>query len=63
MTKQVRNQYSSAGITQREADTIQRCMDKLSNISEKNNLYVRYRLRIKKALEELEQLLVEADRS
>lgn len=62
--KQNRNQHTgAAGITQREADTIKRSMDKLLKIGSKKNLYVRHQLRIEKAVEQLAKLLVEADRS
>ena len=61
--KQKRNQHTGAsGITQREADTIKRCMDKLLKIGGKKNLYVRHQWRIERSVEQLAQLLVEADR-
>lgn len=60
--KQTRNRYSSAGITQREADTINRIRGKLQTIQNKPNLYVGYRDRIEFAINELSNLLMEADR-
>lgn len=40
--KQVRNRYTgAAGITQREADTILRCMKKIRKIAAKKNLDIR----------------------
>lgn len=61
--KQHRNRYTgAAGITQREANTIRGCMDKLLKIGSKKNLYVRHQLRIEKSVEQLAKLLVEADR-
>lgn len=61
--KQNRNQYTGAsGITQREADTIKGCIRKLSKISEKKNLFVRYELRLLKSLEQLLKILEEAER-
>jgi len=62
--KQSRNRYTgAAGITQREADTINSCIRKLSKISQKENLYVRHALRLDRATRELSKLLKEADRS
>jgi len=62
--KQVRNRYTgAAGITQREANTIISSMDKLLKIGQKNNLDVRYQIRIARAVEELAKLIVEADRA
>ena len=62
--KQVRNRYTGAsGITQREADTIKRCMDKLLKIGGKKSLYVGHQRRIEKAVEQMAEILVEADRA
>ena len=64
MVKQVRNQHTgSAGITQREADTIKRCMDKLLKIGSKKNLYVRHKVRIEESVKQLAKVLVEAERA
>jgi len=60
--KQTRNRYSSAGITKREADTIDRSIRKLTAISRKNNLYVGYERDLLKAAEILSVLLVKANR-
>ncbi len=40
--KQSRNRHSSAGITGREADTLERCAKKVRTISQKKNLFVGY---------------------
>lgn len=61
--KQVRNRYSSAGITQREADTISLAIRKLTTISQKKNLYVMYERDLLKAAEILTELLEKSERS
>lgn len=60
--KQVRNRYSSAGITEREADTIKRCMKKLRKISRKKNLYVGHQRRLLESVAHLQELLEKTDR-
>jgi len=63
MKKQVRNRYSSAGITAREANTIRGSANKLYKISQKNNLYVGYERKLLEAAKLLYEVLEEADRS
>ena len=60
--KQARNRYSSAGITQREADTIERSIRKLTKISKKKNLYVMYERDLLKAVQILTELLEKSQR-
>ena len=60
--KQARNRYSSAGITQREADTIERSIRKLTKISKKKNLYVMYERDLIKAAQILTELLEKSQR-
>ena len=60
--KQTRNRYSSAGITQREADTISRSISKLTKISQKKNLYVMYERDLLKAAQILIELLEKSQR-
>ena len=60
--KQARNRYSSAGITQREADTIQRSISKLTKISKKKSLYIGYEKDLLKAAQILTELLEKAQR-
>jgi|TARA_R110001606_G_C15270620_1_gene639441 hypothetical protein len=60
--KQARNRYSSAGITQREADTIERSIRKLTTISKKKNLYVMYERDLLKAVQILTELLEKSQR-
>ena len=60
--KQARNRYSSAGITQREADTIERSIRKLTTISKKKNLYVMYERNLLKAAQILTELLEKSQR-
>ena len=62
MKKQVRNRYSSAGITAREANTINGAVDKIMKISEKNNLYVGYQRKLVEAAKLLWEVLQESDR-
>ena len=63
MVKQVRNRYSgSAGITQREADTIKGSIRKLTKIRNKKNLYIRHVYFIDQAIVDLDKVLQEADR-
>ena len=62
--KQVRNRYTgSAGITEREANTIKGAADKLYKISQKNNLYVVYERKLLQAAQLLYELLEQADRA
>lgn len=61
--KQSRNQHTGAsGITKREANTIRGSAEKLYKISQKKNLYVKYELRLLKAVDELFKILEEAER-
>ena len=60
--KQTRNRYSSAGITQREADTINRVRKKLQTIQNKPGLFIGFRDRLEAAINELSNLLMQADR-
>ena len=62
MVKQVRNQHTGAGLTQREADQIKSFIPKLLKIGQKKNLDVRQRVRIVDVIERLSRILVEADR-
>ena len=61
--KQVRNRYSSAGITQREANQIMSMIDKLEKIEKKNNLYVGFVQKLRDARSTLQTLLEEANRA
>jgi len=60
--KQVRNRHTSAGITNREAQTLTRCAQKIFTISQKNNLYIGYENRLLKINELIYELLEQADR-
>jgi hypothetical protein len=61
--KQSRNQYTgAAGITQREAAQINRSIRNLQKIMNKDNLYVRHEIRLEKAIRQLIDLLLEAER-
>lgn len=60
--KQVRNRHSSAGITAREADSLEKYMRQMRKISQKNNLFVHYKDMLIRAANSIEELLREADR-
>jgi hypothetical protein len=61
--KQVRNRHSSAGITNREAETLKRCAKKIFKISQKTNLYIGYENRLLTINDLLYELLQQADRA
>ena len=64
MKKQVRNRYTgAAGITAREANTIQGAANKLYKISQKKNLYVVYERKLLEATKLLLEVLEESDRA
>lgn len=58
--KQVRNRYSSAGITQREANQIRSMVSKIAKILKKQNLYVGYAQKLLDAGMTLETVLEES---
>ena len=60
--KQVRNRYSSAGITAREAERLLNYMRKIEAIANKNNLYVGYASNLKMCGFYIRKVLREANR-
>ena len=61
--KQVRNQYTgAAGITQREADTLKRCIKKIEKIANKKNLWASDRRRLLESSQKIMYLLIERQR-
>ena len=60
--KQVRNRWSSAGITEREADRLLNYASKIEKIANKNNLYVGYERELKRSIQIIMDVLKHADR-
>ena len=61
--KQVRNQHTgAAGITEREANQLHSMWIKLNKIQKKNNLFLGYRTKILRAMENIYEVLDESGR-
>lgn len=60
--KQPRNQYSSAGITAREASSLMNAIRACDRVLGKPNLYIQYELKLKEARDYIEEVLREANR-
>ena len=60
--KQSRNRYSSAGITQREADRLYKAMVMIEKLSQKNNLFVGYKRTLQRISGDIYTLLDDTDR-
>jgi hypothetical protein len=63
VTRRTGNRYTGSTITQREADTINRCIAKISKIAERENLHAGDRFLLESGVRALEYALKEAGRA
>ena len=62
-TRRTGNRYTGSTITGREADTISRCISKISKIANRDNMYRGDRATLIEAVKLLEQALKESGRA